>query len=220
MPIRCLHTKTDSSPVSYTVGFSAPITVCPLSEKICAQTAKNTGTVSHSSVCLSKSLILSSLCASRLRLLTALYAWALIMLTLAKLGKHTRLCAGSFKSSQCAVERLVFLYADFRHCFPSLRALPINADAPAKCREYIISPQQGTVKQLFRIYSKNLAGIPYLTTRLMILFGTTIDLTTFLSAIALCTLESAIAIFSASSLGQSNGRMTLLLTLPLICTAI
>ena len=121
-------------------GFSAPIPVCPPPVKICVQTAKNTGTVSHSSVCLSKSLILSSLCASRLGLLTALYAWALIMLTLAKLGKHTRLCAGSLKSSQCAVERLVFLYADFRHCFPSLRALPINADAPAKCREYIISP--------------------------------------------------------------------------------
>ena len=67
-------------------------------------------------------LVALSLCACCLGLLTTLYARALIMLTLAKLGKHTRLCARSLESSQSAVQRLVFLYADFRHCFPSLRA--------------------------------------------------------------------------------------------------
>ena len=69
---------------------------------------------------------LTLLSASSLRLLTALYARALIMLTLAELGKHTSLCTGTLESSQSAVQRLVFLDMDFRHRFPSLRATHIR----------------------------------------------------------------------------------------------
>ena len=66
--------------------------------------------------------VLALFSASSLRLLAALYARAFIMLTLAELGKHTRLCTGTLKSSQRTVQGFIFLYADFRHRFPSLRA--------------------------------------------------------------------------------------------------
>lgn len=66
--------------------------------------------------------VLALLGASSLRLLAALYARAFIMLTLAELGKHTRLRTGTLKSSQRTVQGFIFLYADFRHRFPSLRA--------------------------------------------------------------------------------------------------
>ena len=73
-----------------------------------------------------KSSVLSFLGARCFRLLTALYARALIMLALAELGKHTRLCTGALKSSQSTVQRFIFLNADFRHRFPSLRAYPFT----------------------------------------------------------------------------------------------
>lgn len=67
---------------------------------------------------------LTLLSASSLRLLTALYARALIMLTLAELGKRTRLGTRTLEATQCAVNRLIFLDADLRHSFPSLRTFP------------------------------------------------------------------------------------------------
>ena len=62
--------------------------------------------------------------ARSLRLLATLDARAFIMLTLAELGKRTRLGARTLKTAQRAVNRLVFLNADLRHSFPSLRAFP------------------------------------------------------------------------------------------------
>lgn len=79
---------------------------------------------------------LTLLSASSLRLLTALYARALIMLTLAELGKHTSLCTGTLESSQSAVQRLVFLDMDFRHRFPSLRAFGYIQNACASIRRF------------------------------------------------------------------------------------
>ena len=64
------------------------------------------------------------LCACSLRLLAALYARAFIMLTLAELGKRTRLCTRTLETTQCAVNRFIFLDADLRHSFPSLRTFP------------------------------------------------------------------------------------------------
>ena len=64
------------------------------------------------------------LCACSLRLLAALYARAFIMLTLAELGKRTRLGTRTLEATQCAVNRLIFLDADLRHSFPSLRTFP------------------------------------------------------------------------------------------------
>lgn len=79
---------------------------------------------------------LTLLSASSLRLLTALYARALIMLTLAELGKHTSLGTGTLESSQSAVQRLVFLDMDFRHRFPSLRAFGYIQNACASIRRF------------------------------------------------------------------------------------
>ena len=67
-------------------------------------------------------LLLLSACS--LRLLAALYARAFIMLTLAELGKRTRLGARTLEATQRAVNRLIFLDADLRHSFPSLRTFP------------------------------------------------------------------------------------------------
>ena len=65
-------------------------------------------------------LLLLSACS--LRLLAALDARAFIMLTLTELGKRTRLCTRTLETTQCAVNRFIFLDADLRHSFPSLRA--------------------------------------------------------------------------------------------------
>ena len=46
------------------------------------------------------------------------------MLTLAELGKRTRLGTRTLEATQCAVNRLIFLDADLRHSFPSLRTFP------------------------------------------------------------------------------------------------
>lgn len=62
--------------------------------------------------------------ARSLRFLAALDARAFIMLTLAELGKRTRLGARTLKTAQRAVNRFIFLDADLRHSFPSLRAFP------------------------------------------------------------------------------------------------
>ena len=71
------------------------------------------------------SLAVSFLLRARsLRLLATLDARAFIMLTLAELGKRTRLGTRTLKTAQCAVNRLIFLDADLRHSFPSLRAIP------------------------------------------------------------------------------------------------
>ena len=65
-------------------------------------------------------LLLLSACS--LRLLAALDARAFLMLTLTELGKRTRLCTRTLETTQCAVNRFIFLDADLRHSFPSLRA--------------------------------------------------------------------------------------------------
>lgn len=70
------------------------------------------------------SVVFLPVLARSLRLLAALDARAFIMLTLAELGKRTRLGTRTLKAAQCAVNRLVFLDADLRHSFPSLRAFP------------------------------------------------------------------------------------------------
>ena len=71
-----------------------------------------------------RKLLIFSL-ASCFRLLLALYAGLLIMLSLAKLGKCAVTCSSSLKATECAVQRLAFLYSDLCHfCFPSLRILP------------------------------------------------------------------------------------------------
>ena len=67
-------------------------------------------------------LLLLSACS--LRLLAALDARAFIMLTLTELGKRTRLCTRTLETTQCAVNRFIFLDADLRHSFPSLRTFP------------------------------------------------------------------------------------------------
>ena len=70
-----------------------------------------------------KLLILSL--ASSFGLLLALYAGLLIVFSLAKLGKDAGTSHSSLKATECAVQRLAFLYSDLCHfCFPSLRILP------------------------------------------------------------------------------------------------
>ena len=88
---------------------------------------------------------LTLLSASSLRLLAALYAWALIMLTLAELGKHTSLGTGTLESSQSAVQGLVFLDMDFRHRFPSLRAFGYFQNACAFTADECTLSQTGTI---------------------------------------------------------------------------
>ena len=64
-----------------------------------------------------KLLILSLSCS--LRLLLTLYAGLLIMLSLTKLGKNTRLLALSLETTKCAVESFIFLNSNFcHHYFP------------------------------------------------------------------------------------------------------
>ena len=68
---------------------------------------------------LSVHLLLSS---CSFTLLAAFYAGAFIVFTLTELGEHTRLCTGTLKASQRAVQRFISLYTNLRHCFfPSLR---------------------------------------------------------------------------------------------------
>ena len=62
--------------------------------------------------------------ASRLSFLFALYAGLFIVLSLTELGKHTRLYALSFKTTERAVERFVFLNSDFS---PSLSLPSLSA---------------------------------------------------------------------------------------------
>ena len=50
--------------------------------------------------------------ACRFRFLAALDAGAFIVFSLTELGKHARLCAGTLKASQCAVQRFIIFNAD------------------------------------------------------------------------------------------------------------
>ena len=52
---------------------------------------------------------------SSLRLLAALYAGALVVLLLAEIREDASLCTAALESLQSIVQRLVFLYMDFRH---------------------------------------------------------------------------------------------------------
>ena len=58
------------------------------------------------------------------RLLLTLQAGADIMLALLNLGNNTLLSTAPLKTAQGALQRFVFLDANFRHCFPSLRWHP------------------------------------------------------------------------------------------------
>ena len=55
------------------------------------------------------------------RLLLTLQAGADIMLALLNFSDHAFLGAATLKTTQGAFQSLVFLDANFRHCFPSLR---------------------------------------------------------------------------------------------------
>ena len=65
-----------------------------------------------------------------LRFLLTLYAGLLVMLSLAELGKNTRLYALSLKTTKRAVKSFVFFYSDFCHFLISL---------PSLCKETKIS---------------------------------------------------------------------------------
>ena len=99
------------------------------------------------------------LCACSLRLLAALYARAFIMLTLAELGKRTRLGARTLEATQRAVNRLIFLDADLRHSFPSLRTFPSGGSLSTAVyrftqnRKDIISDFRAAVNYFFPQFS-------------------------------------------------------------------
>ena len=58
------------------------------------------------------------------RLLLTLQAGADVMLALLNFSDNALLGAATLKATQCGLQRLVFLDANFRHCFPSLRWHP------------------------------------------------------------------------------------------------
>ena len=62
-------------------------------------------------------VILFAVLASGLGLFTALDAGALVVLTLANLGQHTRLGTAALETLQSALQRLVFSDTDFRHLY-------------------------------------------------------------------------------------------------------
>ena len=99
------------------------------------------------------------LCACSLRLLAALDARAFIMLTLAELGKRTRLGARTLEATQRAVNRLIFLDADLRHSFPSLRTFPSGGSLSTAVyrftqnRKDIISDFRAAVNYFFPQFS-------------------------------------------------------------------
>ncbi len=73
------------------------------------------------------SIELSLVLAGSFRLLLALQAGADIMLALFDLRDHALFCAAPLKTTQSALQRFVFLDANFRHCFPSLRWHPARS---------------------------------------------------------------------------------------------
>ena len=56
-------------------------------------------------------------------LLLPLQAGADVMLTLLDLSNHAFFGTAALKTTQSALQRLVLLDANFRHCFPSLRRI-------------------------------------------------------------------------------------------------
>lgn len=66
---------------------------------------------------------LSLVLAGSFRLLLALQAGADIMLALLDLGDDALLGTAALEATQSALQRLVLLDANFRHCFPSLRRI-------------------------------------------------------------------------------------------------
>ena len=61
------------------------------------------------------------------RLLLTLQAGADVMLALLNFSDNALLGAAPLKTAQGAFQRFVFLYANFRHCFPSLRWHPASS---------------------------------------------------------------------------------------------
>ena len=53
------------------------------------------------------------------RLLLTLQAGADVVLALLNFSDNALLGAATLKTAQCGLQRLVFLNANFRHCFPS-----------------------------------------------------------------------------------------------------
>ena len=68
-----------------------------------------------------KSIELSLVLSGSFRLLLPLQAGADIMLALFDLGNHALFGTAPLKTAQCALQRFIFLDANFRHGFPSLR---------------------------------------------------------------------------------------------------
>ena len=58
------------------------------------------------------------------RLLLTLQAGADVVLALLNFSDNALLGAAPLKTAQCGLQRLVFLNANFRHCFPSLHWHP------------------------------------------------------------------------------------------------
>ena len=71
-----------------------------------------------------KLIELSLVLTGSFRLLLTLQAGADIMLALFNFSDNALLGAATLKATQSALQRLVFLDANFRHCFPSLRWHP------------------------------------------------------------------------------------------------
>ena len=74
-----------------------------------------------------KLIELSLVLTGSFRLLLTLQAGADVMLALLNFSDNALLGAATLKATQSAFQRLVFLDANFRHCFPSLRWHPAKS---------------------------------------------------------------------------------------------
>ena len=74
-----------------------------------------------------KLIELSLVLTGSFRLLLTLQAGADVMLALLDFSDNALLGAATLKATQCGLQRLVSLDANFRHCFPSLRWHPASS---------------------------------------------------------------------------------------------
>ena len=185
---------------------------------------------------------LSLVLTSGLGLLLTLQAGADIVLALLNFSDNALLGAATLKATQSGLQRLVFLNANFRHCFPSLRWHPANSwmrsgldfikleyytRKLAKCQA-IFRPKYKKVLDLLSLRApqardndKGRDIVPplqyYFTIRLTSLFLTTMVLTTlppcFSRKAAIFSLASTLA--TTVSLSRSAAISTVPRILPL-----
>ena len=118
------------------------------------------------------------------RLLLTLQAGADVVLTLLNFGNNALLCTATLKTAQSALQRFVFLDANFRHCFPSLRyhpALSRMRSGPYRLEYYmLLTPKCQALLTVFYKEKQRHRSLPllfsYFTIRLTSLFLTTMVL--------------------------------------------